>query len=217
MRRLAIGRIIGQIIVVVGVGYSIYFALVALRLNREYEQALVARPMESEIDLSKTGVTVVPFHQTYSSSHGEPIFIHCPPLDDSSVDPFDGMSGKIVISSLDGTEVVSKEISADLVQHRDGKPMLAYFEPIKKGDYVATIRVGSGAEGFAGKAHLIYAKYHLCGCELIPVWIIGAFAAVAGFIGLSSFACVFRGTMRYGIWRSHPLVGVQQDNVAMIV
>jgi hypothetical protein len=207
MRRPAIGRIIGQIITIVGVGFSILFAFEAFRFNREYEQAIVARPMESVIDLSKTGEVVVPFHQTYGGSHGEAIYIDVP-LDDEAkqktAELFAGLSGKIVIRSLDGEEIVSKDISAELVQYRDGKLMLAYFEPIKRGDYVATIDVARGAAGLADKRQTIHARYHLCGCELLPIWIIGAFAAVSGFIGVVSAACVFRGTWRYGIWRSPP-------------
>jgi hypothetical protein len=205
MRNIATGRIVGLLIAIIGVGISIWCAREAVRMNAGFHQWLDARPMETVIDLSKSGETTVPFHQTCSISHGEALYLNCD-LDEKSKqnteDLFATLNGNVVIKDSDGHEIESVKISNKTVQYWDGKIMLAGFAPFRNGDYIATIRVDSGVAALVDKEQTIYAKYQLCGLEQMPAMIAGAFAFGAGIIGIVAALCVLPGLLRCGIWRN---------------
>ena len=203
MRKLATGTIVGLFIAITGITVSIWCAQAALRMNAEFHQWLDARPMHTAIDLSQPGETTVPFHQTCSISHGEALYLKCD-LDDESKQNTEellkNLSGNVVIKDSLGNEIESVQINYETTQYWDGKIMLAGFAPFRKGDYVATIQVDSGASTLSEKQQTIYAKYQLCGLERMPATITGAFAFGAGLIGLVSALCVLPGLLREGIW-----------------
>lgn len=204
MRRIATGRMVGLLIAIVGIGISISCARDALRMNAEFHQWLVARPMEAAIDLSQSGEITVPFHQTCSISHGEVLYLECD-LDDHLKEDAEGLfkelSGNVVIKDSDGAEIESVKFNNNTVECWDGRIMLTGFVPFCSGDYVATIRVDSGAPALADKQQTVYAKYQLCGLEQMPAMITGAFAFGAGIIGLAAAVCVLPGLLSCGIWR----------------
>ena len=204
MPRIATGRIVGLIIAIVGIGVSIWYACIALRMNAEFYQWLDARPMESVIDLSKPGETTVAFHQTCHISHGEALYLESDLDDESEQDTnrlLKDLSGSIVIKDLDGTDIESVAFNNETVQSWDGTIRIAEFAPFPDGDYVATIRVDSGAAALAGKQQTIYAKYELCGLERMPAMIAAVVALGAGIIGLVAAVCVLPGLLRCGIRR----------------
>ncbi|MCU0962307.1 MAG: hypothetical protein MUF48_19590 [Pirellulaceae bacterium] len=205
MRRVAIGRIIGLLIAVVGVGISVWCARDAVRRNAQFGRWLTDRPMEAAIDLSEPGETRVPFHQTCGISHGEALYLECD-LDDESTRNiatlFAGLSGTVVIKDAHGDDVETVEINSTTVEYREGRIMLNGFAPFREGEYVASIRVDSGAAEFAGHRQTIYAQYFLCGLEHMPAAIAGAFAFGAGLIGLVAAMCVLPGLLRCGIGRA---------------
>jgi len=207
MRRIATGRIVGLLIAVVGIGVAIWCARDAIRMNAEFHQWLDACPMETIIDLSQPGETTVPFSQTCSISHGEALYLKCD-LDADSKENleelFKDLSGNVVIRDSDGNEIESVKINNTTTQYWDGKIMLTGFAPFRNGDYVATIRVDSGASALADKQQTIYAKYQLCGLEQMPAIIAGAFAFGAGIVGVVSVVCVLPGLLRCGIWCNAP-------------
>jgi hypothetical protein len=205
MRRIATGRIVGLLVAVIGVGLSVWCARDASRMNAEFHQWRVARPLESAIDLSKPGETTVALHQTCSTSHGEALFLKCNLEDSSNQSPgkqLSDLSGSVTIKNLDGSVIESVKINKDTLQDWEGKIMLTGFAPFSNGDYIAVIRVDSGAAALVGKQHTIYAEYQLCGLEQMPAAIAGAFAFGAGLIGLVGAMCVLPGLVRRGIWRS---------------
>jgi hypothetical protein len=205
MNHFAFGRIFGLLIAAVGIGASIWWARAAVRRNAEFHQWREARPLETSIDLSRPGETTAPFQQTCSTSHGESIFLDSD-LDDAPGQNlealFADLSGSIVIRDSNGDEIESVEINSRTVHDWDGRIMLAGFTPFRKWDYVATIRVDSGAAALAGKQQTIYARYQLCGLEQMPALIAGAFAFGAGIIGLVSAGCVLPGLLRSGFRRN---------------
>ena len=203
MQRVATGRIVGLLVAVIGIGLSIWCARDAIRMNSQFHRWLTARPMATVIDLSKLGETSVPFHQTCSISHGEALFLKCDFEDQSKQNPaklLGDLSGNVIIKDRDGSEIESVMINNKTVQDWDGQIMLAGFAPFRNGDYVATIRVDSGAAALAEKQQMIYAKYQLCGLEQMPATIAAAFAFGAGMIGLVAAVCVLPGLLRSGIW-----------------
>lgn len=203
MRRLASGRIVGLLIAIIGTGISIWCARDALRMNAEFRQWFDARPMETAIDLSQPGKTTTPFHQTCSISHGEGLYLECDLGDDSNQDLeglFKDLSANVVIEDSDGNAIESVKINNGTVRYWEGLIMLTGFAPFSKGDYVATIRIHTGAAALADKQQTVYAKYQLCGLEQMPAMISGAFAFGAGIIGLVAMVCVLPGLLRRGIW-----------------
>jgi len=207
MRRIAIARIVGVFIAIGGIGVSILCALDAMRENAKLEQARDGRPMEATIDLSQPDETTVPFHQTFSRSHGEVLCVEFDHNIDAEADLdelFAGLFAKVVIKDSDGKEIESLEIDNTSAQVWNDNIMLAYFHPFDEGEYAATIRVESGAAALAGKQQTLYAKYQLCGLEGAIVLIGFAFAFVAGLVGLISARCAFPGLVRHGVWRDTP-------------
>lgn len=207
MQRIATGRIVGLLIAIAAIGVSMWCARDALRMNAEFHQWLDARPMETGIDLSQPGETTVSFHQTCSISHGEALYIDCE-LDDESVqhteELFKDLSGNIVIKDFEGNVIESGKINDKSVQYWDGKIMLTAIAPFRKGDYLATIQVDSGASALAEKQQTIYAEYQLCGLEQMPAMIVGALALGTGILGLFASVCVLPGLLRCRIWRAVP-------------
>jgi hypothetical protein len=207
MRRFAIARIIGLLLALMGIGLSAWFAREAIRLNAEFHQWLVARPMEADMDLSQPGETTVRFHQTCSISHGEALYVDAN-LDDAAQqnleELLDGLFGSVVIKERAGTEIESAMFSNTTAHWWGGKLMLTDFAPFQKGDYFATITIESGAPALAGKLLTVYAQYQLCGLEQMPAMITGVFAVGAGVVGLVSAMCVLPGLLRNGFWRDVP-------------
>jgi hypothetical protein len=183
MRSLATRRIVGLVIATAGVGTSIWCARDALRKNDEFHQWIDARPMETAIDVSQPGETTVPFHQTCSSSHGESLYLECDLDDEVRQNPeallYD-LSGSVVIRDSNSNNVESVEINGSMVQVSDRTILLATFNPFRKGEYVATVRVDSGATALAGKQQTMYSMYQLCGLEQFPALIAAACAFGAG-------------------------------------
>lgn len=205
MRRLATGRIIGLLIAIAGTGVAIWCAYDALQLNAEFNQWLVARPMETPIDLSQPGETSVPFHQTCSISHGEALCLKCDLPDGAKRDLeelFKDLSATVAIKDADGSEIQVAKIDRTTVHHWADEIILAGLARFRNGEYIADIRVESGAANLSGKQQMIYAKYQLCGLERMPATIAGALAVGAGIVGLVSVACVLPGLWRAGIWRT---------------
>jgi hypothetical protein len=108
MQRIAIGRFVGLLLALIGIALSIWFARDAVQRNADFHEWLVARPMETEIDLSTPGETTVPFHQTCSISHGEALYFDCDLEEVAKRKPeevFKGLSGNVTIKDADGHEV----------------------------------------------------------------------------------------------------------------
>lgn len=213
MRRIAIGRTIGLLLVALAIFMSVWLSRDAFRLDAEFLQWVDVRPMESAIDLSKPGETTAEFLQTCSSSHGETLVLECD-LDDQSKqnlpELLHGFSADIVIKDSAGNEVVSEKISEKTVMLWDDKILITRLARFPKGKYVATIHVTSGAPALADKPQIIYAKYQLCGLERAPAMILGALAVGAGVIGLFVAFFILPGLLAYGIWRP-PLNAVRED------
>lgn len=207
VRKIAVGRIIGLLLAAIGIGSSIYFAREAMRMNAEFHEWLQARPMETAVDLSKPSETTVPFNQTCSISHGEDLYLKCD-LDDTVTENLEellkGLSATVVISKSNGEEIETLKISNKTAHHWEGKVVIACFAPFLRGNYVATIRIDSGAPALANRAQTIYAKYQLCGLEQMPAMVTGGFALGAGVIGLVSAVCVIPGLLIGGLFRTVP-------------
>ncbi len=208
MRRIAIGRTVGLLIAVVGIAGSIYYGLDSYHLHNDFYQWIEDRPMDCVVDLSKPGSTTVPFLQTCDVSHGEALFIHLEPGVDSDEDLdelFDGLSATIVISDSDGMKIEDVKIDRSTFWRFDGAEdfVLTRFTPFQKGEYVATLRVDSGATKLANHEQLIYAKYELCGLEHMAAVVLGAVSVGAGLVGLIASAFVVPVVVRHGVWRAN--------------
>lgn len=141
-------------------------------MNLEVHEWQVFRPIETSVDLSRPGETTAPFRQTCDISHGELLVLECD-LDQASSQNvaklLDGLYADFAVKRSDGTEVEAIKLNIETVQYLDGDIMLANFPVVPKGDYIATLRVESGAPALAGREQKLVAKYALCGLEELPV------------------------------------------------
>jgi hypothetical protein len=207
MRRIATGRIEGLLLAIVAIAVSIWCAGDAVWMTAEFHQALDARPMETTIDLSQLGETTVPFRQTCDISHAEALYLECDLADASQQNAEEllkDLSASIIIHDSDGKEIARADINNRTAHYSDSTIILTRFAPFRNGDYIATIRIESGAPALANKQQTIYAKYQLCGLEQMPAILAAAFAFAAGLIGLVTAVCVWPGLRRCGIWRDVP-------------
>jgi hypothetical protein len=203
MRRIATGRIVGLFIAILGLSASAWWARDAVRMYAELDQWLIARPMETAIDLSQPGEIARPFHQTCNTSCKEALYLECSLDAQQNVqDLFKGLSGSVVIKDLGGKEIKTVPISDESVSYWQGKLILAQFTPFLKGDYVATIHIDSGAPALIDKQQTLYAKYELCGLERMPAMIVSVGAFGAGLIGIGAAVCVWPRLVRSGIQRN---------------
>jgi hypothetical protein len=207
MYEIATSRIVGLFIAIIGIAVSIWCGHDALRMNAEFQLCLIARPMESTIDLSQRGETTIPFRQTCCTPHGEALYLQCD-LDDPTKqnveELFRDFSGAVIIKDSAGNDVASAKINNETVRYWNDAIMLTGFTPFRTGDYIATIRVDSGTAALLDKQQTIYAKYQLCGIEQLPAMFTGAFAFGAGMIGVVSAGCVMPGLRRRGFRRDVP-------------
>ncbi|QDU09405.1 hypothetical protein [Gimesia aquarii] len=213
MRKLAIGRIIGLIIALVLISIAYSFGVSAFRFKENFQEWIVARPMETTIDLSQPGKVSVPFHQTCSISHGELIVLDCNIKDEAGNVPdglLTGLSASITFTDAEGNEVDSRELVHLGVHPQNGRIIrnvaediiLADIPTFRTGNYTATIIVEDGVAALADYPQTIYARYQLCGCEQIPVYTLGFVSFVIGTIGLIVMLCVVAGLIRFGVWQN---------------
>jgi hypothetical protein len=207
-RKFAVGRTIGLLIAVLGIGNAIPCARSAMEANAKFQRWLTDRPMEMHVDLSKPSETTAPFRQTCGISHGENILLKVdPPLKptekpgellkglSAALAVVDEHENSIATVKMDGKSVYESPFQEDI--------LLAGFYPFAEGNYVATIRVLSGAEGLAGRQQTVYAKYLVCGMELFPAYILGLFSFGSCLIGFIAAACSLPGLLRNGF--RHPV------------
>ena len=210
MQRIAVGRTIGTIIAIAGIAASIHFAGDCVRRRNEFHRWVTDRPMETAVDLSKSGSITVPFRQTCSISHGEAICLEITPNLDDNQEPEELLKelvATVVIKDPAGKEIEKAEITHKTIY---GPPLgkediiLTGVSPFRNGEYAATIRVESGVPALADRKQVIYAKYQLCGLEQFPALIAGALSFGSGLVGLIGVVCVLPGLLRDGLRPNRP-------------
>lgn len=203
MPKIAALRTIGLVLMIVGMGSGIYFALEARRIYTGYFQWMDARPFEMTVDLSKPGKAVAPFVQTCQSAHSEDVFFNCPELSEQQLEHveflFVGLQAEMRIENKSGEVVESIAVNSRSIHYAYGKVVLASFYPFERGDYQVVLDVNSGAQALAGKSQTIYAKYMLCGLEIMPAYLAGIIAIVAMIVGVVSAVGCVPGLLRYGV------------------
>lgn len=203
MPKIAVWRMIGLLLAIVGIGEGIFFALEARRIYTGYFQWMDARPFEMTVDFSKPGNVVAPFVQTCQSAHSEDVFFDCPELTEQQLENveflFVGLQAEMRIEDKGGAVVERIAVNSGTVYYANGKVVLASFYPFKRGDYQVLLDVNSGAQALAGKSQTIYAKYMLCGLEIMPAYLAGIIALVAIIVGVVSAVGCVPGLLRYGV------------------
>jgi len=200
-KKTAVGRCIGLALAIVCLCVSIWLGREALRMNADFHRWIVDRPMQTEIDLSQPAETVVPFRQTCSSSHGESLCLSLGPdhdLSEDSLNLLEELSGTLVISDSHNVEVASANFSERTAWLRDDQLVLANLDTFQRGDFVARIRIESGAPALAGKQQTLYARYQLCGLEQMPAVVAGVLTIVSLLVTAATACFVLPGLYRYG-------------------
>lgn len=207
MPRVAIGRCTFLVLGLLGIGASIWCALEASAWSADFQQWLVARPLDVLVDFSEPGETTAAFQQTCSVAHAQVLYLE---IDLDAREPtdtehrFEGLSGNVTITDSHGVVVASDDFDGDTAHFSEGRFRLSRITPFARGDHVATIRVESGAAGLGGTAQRLHAEYELCGLELLPSKVFGVCAVVFGLFGLVVMSCVLPGLVRSGFRREDP-------------
>ena len=186
-RRISIRRIVGAVVAVGLIIQAVAFALEYRRRDRSFYDWIDARPASMAVDLSRPGTVTAPFHQTCQVSHGEAFYLTVDPIGDrNKSELLRGLEGTITINDIDGKEMQSLRISAELdLEHEVDEPIqLAYFDPFEIGDYSVVIDIRNGASSLAGTKQAIHARYILCGLERFPATLALLLAFACGSFGL---------------------------------
>jgi len=198
----------------VALAISVHSGLTAWRHHRDFYVWIDARPLDVTLDLTRPSVQTVPFTQTCSLAHGESIYFDTGEAGWSEAEVaerFAGLDGTLKIRDAAGKEIASRELTAESVSPWGLDPMLTGIFPFAKGDYTAEIRIERGASDLPGSEHRLYARYELCGLELLPAYLLGAVSAVAGLVGLIAAAITATSIRRHGFW-PHPTTCVETDS-----
>lgn len=206
VQKLAIGRLIILPIAMVCIVVAIFFGVFAYRANVDFHGWMVARPMETTIDLSKPGKISVPFQQACGIAAGMVILLDCDIRDHKGNVPnglLDDLSAVIVITDAEGNEIDNKSLADFDVTKRNGQILLAHIKTFKTGNYTATMIIKNGAPALANIPQVIYAVYLLNGIEQTPVLQYGFVSIVFGVIGLILMLIVISGLIRFNIRRNN--------------
>ena len=208
MKEIAIGRVIGTLIAIAGIGIAIWCADLTRVVTRQVHLGVYSRPMEAQLDLSRPGRATAPFHHACDLSHNILFYVELN-IDDverhSAQELFQGVSGRIVIKDPASGTIVGKTIFDErtiAVERGDGRLSFTYMPSFSVGDYVAEIYVDSGATGLAGKKQKVYAAYRLDKQYEAIAYVSAAVAIAATLTGLVSGALVLPGIVRGGFRRT---------------
>lgn len=187
LQSLTPGRVAGLLIAIVSISGCYSCARDAQRKNDEFHQWLSAKPMDTQVDLSRQGEVTVPFQQTCSVSHGQAVYVKMDlesESQESAQTLLEDLKGRVVITDSTGTEVERAEFDRETMQLWNGELMLTSFAPFANGEYTATIRVETPAAELPSESgQTMYCRYQLCGLEQMPAMIAGGLAVLAGAIG----------------------------------
>jgi hypothetical protein len=205
-RRISIGRLITATFAALLTAATAVFVDGSCNSDRRFHEAIDARPMSLDIDLSQPGEFSAPFTQTYCEAHGEIIRLIVESPDGTgraTAEQLAGLDARVMIADADDNRVVDQELAVpkDRAPPEDEGLPLAYFRPFSEGDYTATITVARGAPSLRGARQTLYAQYSLCGLERFAVYILRLLAAICGLPALVLGAIAVRGFVQYGLWK----------------
>jgi hypothetical protein len=196
--KIAIARIVALVVTLALMPLAISMTMTAIRISGRFAQWQKDRPVDVAVDLSKTGTTTAPFHQTCQSAHGESIFLNVEGLDLKTPGALNGLAGKVSIV-CDAETVVASDL-ADAVSVDAGpqnRAQLAWYFPFSNGDYTLVLQVDKPAPQLAGHPQRLSAQYFLCGMEKVPellekfmsigLWLLVLLIGVPAIINLCRF------------------------------
>ena len=207
MKRIAVGRIVGTGIAVLGLLLGTYFGWEAWQLDARLDVWMSEPLFATEVDLSTPGSVELPYYQDCYIAHGVMVCLDCDVDNEAKHDfpqLFEGFAGTITVNDESGEKLESLGVAREYIQCWDGEFVLAYLPLHDNQECVATLRVDSGASQLSGVKQTVYVQYELGGLERLAVKFEYGVAAVAGLVGLVSLACVLPGFWRHGVWIHEP-------------
>ena len=127
MCSIAVGRSIGFLLAVTGIGLSIYWAYEALRIRRGLPCMADLESNGEAIDLSQPCEISLPFQQTCSISHGEGLYLQCDVETKLQAEPenlLKGLSGVVVFKDSDGRQIDTVKFDDKRARYWDDKILL---------------------------------------------------------------------------------------------
>lgn len=180
-----------------------HFVFEAKRRFDQFEAWLVAEPVRTQVDLSRTGLSESAFVQSCETSHGESIMLQVSSAGEDPSKLLNGLKGNIEIRRPDGTAVVERQFDGQSVGSSvwpNNELLIAYFHPFETGTYVMRLNVVEPAPRLAGRSQVVVGRYELCGLEQMPAYVTAGFAVFAGIPALIVGAVTGTNVARHG-WR----------------
>ena len=174
------------IAVLIAVGLLI-FAFFSLKdgylICHNFDDWLTVKPMNIKVDLSKKRVFRGKFEQTCSIAHGESLYLKLP-QGKYNEDFIRALKFHFEIINEDGKAIIDKTSANILIDTNkpDQAITLLGLPPFAKGQYEFTLNIITPVPELAEINQQIFAKYHLCGLELLIGKILLAIGAVSFII-----------------------------------
>lgn len=199
--KIAILRIVALCLTCLLIVLAMNATVEASRHSGDFARWQTDRPVDAEVDFSKTGVTVLPMHETCWNPHSEQVLIMVDGPLDQPTDALTDMTGTMTIS-YDG-RVLRTENLANVGIYEDATPdtkfELANFAPFGRGDYTMTVQIDAPAAALAGHPQHLTTRYFLCGMEQLPELIGNFFALVLWILVLALGMPSVIGVCRHGL------------------
>lgn len=178
--------VIGCVLLTTGVAVitpGAWFLVLAQRVYRDFDHAMVTPLARVPIDLSKESESVREFDVSYPSGHGLRFVVEST---DEMLAPkletlLKGTEGEIEIA---GAGYSQEHAFHDLDNWQPEYAQLCATDWSDPGRYRVRIVVTQGNAELPSIGTELVIKNKLCGCELLAGWWLRALAAVAGLIGV---------------------------------
>jgi hypothetical protein len=169
MNKIPIFRSIALIIALILIGFGIKCLFDGYHISNNFDNWRKIKPMNISIDFSKKIEFSGKFKQTCAISHGESIYLELP-NGQYNPEKLNALKFNFIITDDKNREVVKKEFNGGLAWNNGviDKPIILIAVPtFSEGVYNFKLNVMTPVPELANVPQRLFAKYYLCGLELL--------------------------------------------------
>ena len=181
MNKIPIFISITLIIALILIGFGIKCLFDGYHISNNFENWQRIKPMDISIDFSKKIEFSGKFNQTCAISHGESIYLEFP-KGQYNPEKLNALRFNFMITDDRNKEIVKKEFCGELAWNKGviDKPIILIAIPtFSEGIYNFKLNVITPVPELANVPQRIFAKYHLCGLELLLAKFIKGFGILS--------------------------------------